>query len=311
MTWAQKEVYSGHESDIFPVSVQGDHFRGATKGMVRTILALAALGLSIAGCGGSPRHDPPDTPEYHAIQDYQKIAGNANLLLSTDRINWVPGRTEPERVSVECRGRYCSVGYSAFLRSNKVIRVLPEELTILQDTNGIPTAIDYFSDPFGVLHSYGAWMEHSFFAATATMYTNDLDPDQGVVQTYGTVTGNTTNTNPEIEAVWTGFATARDHNIATDIESVVTGDARISVSIGESVTADVRLSGLANITTGQTYTDMVYNGMAVTEGQFSRYHADNNRLSGVFYGPNHEEVGGVFDHPQGLVGAFGGRKVPR
>ena len=85
----------------------------------------------IAGCGGSPMKKPPDTPEYHAVKDYERIAGNANLLLSTDRLNWVPGRADPERVSVECRGRYCSIGYSAFLRSNKVATVFTDDLTLL------------------------------------------------------------------------------------------------------------------------------------------------------------------------------------
>ena len=278
--------------------------------MMRTTLALAVLGLLIAGCGGSPREKPPDTPEYHALQDYERIAGNANLLLSTDRINWVPGRTEPDRVSVECKGLYCSVGYSAYARANKVYSLSPEDVTLLPDTNGINTGIEYLINEFNDLHSYAGWMEHSFFASTVVLFKDDIDPDQGVIQTYGTVAGNITETNPVTEATWIGFATARDHNIATDLESVVVGDARISVRIDDEVLADVRLTGLGNTGTGQAYTDMIFEGMSVTDGQFSRYHADDNRLSGAFFGLGHEEVGGVFDHPQGLVGAFGGRKVP-
>ncbi len=271
---------------------------------------MLALCVLVVGCmGGSGSSDIPiPPPEYVAIQDYERIASNANLLLSTDRINWVPGQTEPERVSVECKGLYCSVGYSAFLRANKVFRLLPEELTLLPDTNGINTAIERYVDNFAYLHSYGGWMEYSFFASTVVLWRADIDPDQGVIQTYGTIAGNTTNTNPEVEATWTGFATARDHNIANDLESVVTGGASISVSIGEQVLADVHLTGMSNVTTGQAYTDMIFENMTVEEGQFSRYHADNNRLSGAFYGPDHEEVGGVFDHPQGLQGAYGGKR---
>ncbi len=164
--------------------------------MMRTTLAIAALGLLIAGCGGSPRHKPPDTPEYHAIQDYERIAGSANLLLSTDRINWVPGRIEPERVSVECKGLYCSVGYSAFIRANKVYSLVPEEITILADTNGINTGIDQIINPFNDLHSYAGWMEYSFFASTVVQYKHDIDPDQGVIQTYGTIAGNITRPIP-------------------------------------------------------------------------------------------------------------------
>ncbi len=95
------------------------------------------------------------------------------------------------------------------------------------------------------------------------------------------------------------------------MESVVIGDASISVHIENEVLVDVRLTGLANTATGQAYTDMVFEGMSVTDGEFSRYHADDNRLSGAFFGPGHEEVGGVFDHPEGLVGAYGGSRVAR
>ena len=277
------------------------------KKIVCTITAACILGACMGG-GGSSRvpEVPPPTPEELAIQDYVRIASNANLLLSTDRINWVPGRTEPERVSVECKGLYCSVGYTLFLRANKVFRLLPEETSVLPDTNGINTGVEHVVGSFHDLHSYAGWMEHSFFASTVVLYKHDTDPDQGVIQTYGTIAGNATNTNPETEATWTGFATARDHNIATDLESVVTGDASISVSISEQVLANVYLTGMTNTTTGQAYADMIYENMPVTDGQFSRYHADDDRLSGVFYGPDHEEVGGVFDHPEGLVGAYGG-----
>ena len=276
---------------------------------MRLTLVWAVLALLIAGCGGSPREKPPDTPEYHAIQDYQQIAGNANLLLSTDRINYVPGRTEPERVSVECRGRYCSVGYSHFLRSNKVVPVFTEDLTLLGEINGANAAIEEYSGRFNDAHTYGGWMDHSLFASTVLLYKSDLDPDQGVIQAFATVTGNTTNTNPLMEATWTGFVSARDDAVNPDLASYVTGDARISVRIGDQVMADVHLSDLANVSTGQTYSDVLFDDLVVTDGQFARYHADDDRLSGVFYGPNHEEVGGVFESTEGLLGSYGGRKM--
>ena len=102
--------------------------------------------------------------------------------------------------------------------------------------------------------------------------------------------------------------TARDETAATDRDSNVAGDASISVSIGIQVLADVYLTSMVNSTTGQAYTDVSFEDMLVTDGQFSRYHADDDRLSGAFYGPNHEEAGGVFEHPQGLSGAYGGKR---
>ena len=273
------------------------------------VLALCAL---ITGCGGGGSSNvpevPPPTAEQLAIQDYVRIASNANIVLSTDRINWVPGSTAPVRVSVECKGLFCSVGYTLFVRANKVFRLLPEETQVLPDTNGINTGVEHVVANSIELHSYAGWMEHSFFASTAVLFKQEIDPDRGTVQAYGTVNGFTTNTNPEVEATWTGFVTARDQGVASDLESVVTGDASISVSIGEQVLADVYLSGMSNAATAQAYTDLSYEAMVVTDGQFSRYHADDNHLSGTFFGPNHEEVSGVFEHPQGLLGAYGGTR---
>jgi len=158
-----------------------------------------ALCMLITGCmSGGSGDIPIPPPEYYAIQDYERIASNANVLLSTDRMNWVPGRTEPERVSVECKGMYCSVGYSAFIRSNKVVEVFSEDITLLSDINGVSAAVeDYRRSSWGDIYTYGGWMEYSLFASSAILWKNELDPDQGVVQVFATIFGNATGINPE------------------------------------------------------------------------------------------------------------------
>lgn len=269
-------------------------------------LALCAL---LAGCmaGGSSRVPQP-TPEELAAYDYSRIVENANRVQSTDRLSWVPGAAEPDRVPVNCKDHICSIGFSAFVNANESFSTDPENIELLPETHGIRTVVEQSSSRFVDAHSYDGWMQHSFFYSSARIFTNELDPDQGVVLVVAYANGHSTGTSPGVEATWTGFVSARDRGAATDLESYVTGDASISVSIGGQVLADVFLTGMANATTGQAYTDVTYEDMVVTDGEFSRYHADNDRLSGVFYGPDHEEVGGVFEHPQGLLGAYGGTR---
>jgi len=48
--------------------------------------------------------------------------------------------------------------------------------------------------------------------------------------------------------------------------------------------------------------------MALEEGGFARRKAPGDTVSGRFYGPNAEEVGGVFER-DGIAGAFGGRRT--
>ena len=268
--------------------------------------ALCAL---VAGCmsGGSSRVPVPP-PEYYVAEDYNRIVQNANHVLSTDWLAWVPGVPEPDRVPANCKDARCSIGFSAYLSASGSFGAEVEDIELLPDTNGIRTVIEQTSSKFSDTHDYGGWMQHSFFVSVARIFTNELDPDEGVVRVAAYASGYSTRTNPETEATWTGFVSARDRRAATDIESVLTGDASISVSIGAQVLADVYLTGMANATTGQAYADVTYEDLVVTDGQFSRRHADNDRLSGVFYGPNHEEVGGVFEAPQGLLGAYGGAR---
>lgn len=266
-----------------------------------TVLALCA---GLVACGGSPA----PSEETLAIRDYTRIASNATHILFTDWIDRRPGSTGPERVSVDCRGEYCEAGDSETLYANRVVSVDPEQITVLPDTNGISTGIENF-EGFGIeAHNFVGWMEYGFFASSSRTYVGESHPDRGTIRMFATAIGDAPLTNPEMEATWTGFVSARDDAAVTAFDSYVTGDARISVRIGEQVMADVHLTGMVNATTGQRHGDLVYEDMAVTGGQFSHHHADNDRLSGVFYGPNHEEVGGIFEHPQGLLGAYGGKR---
>ena len=47
---------------------------------------------------------------------------------------------------------------------------------------------------------------------------------------------------------------------------------------------------------------MTWNDLPLNAGEFG-----SDTIQGVFYGPNHEEVGGVFRR-DGLLGAFGGTR---
>ena len=48
---------------------------------------------------------------------------------------------------------------------------------------------------------------------------------------------------------------------------------------------------------------MTWGGLTVTNGTFGT-DSEGDSIQGQFYGPNHEEVGGIFERDQ-FVGAFG------
>ncbi|MXY14448.1 MAG: hypothetical protein F4Y53_01985, partial [Proteobacteria bacterium] len=206
------------------------------------ICIVFALSAGLVACGGSPA----PSAESRAIEEYTRIASNSTHILITDWIRWRPGSTEPERVSVDCRGEYCEVGDSQTLPANRVVAVDPEQITILPDTNGISTGIENFVG-FGIeAHNFVGWMEHSLFVSTSRTFTGESHPDKGSIRVFASASGNAPLTNPEVEATWTGFVSARDDTAGTTRDSYVTGDARISVRIGEQVMADVHLTDMVN-----------------------------------------------------------------
>ena len=55
-----------------------------------------------------------------------------------------------------------------------------------------------------------------------------------------------------------------------------------------------------------SHENIVWENIPVTSGSFATG-SDESSIEGRFYGPNHEEVGGIFEHNE-IVGAFGAKR---
>ncbi len=82
------------------------------------------------------------------------------------------------------------------------------------------------------------------------------------------------------------------------------GDAVMNFKL-DATTMDVFFTSIKNLTTGDDYPDLRFDEIPVSQGAFTS-RTDTAHIAGRFYGPAHEEVGGVFTYPTAL-GAFGGR----
>ena len=105
------------------------------------------------------------------------------------------------------------------------------------------------------------------------------------------------NNPAEGTAEWTGAMVGLDYRDFAE-RRFVQGDAHVRVRFAEMV-LDVALTGIANVVSGESRDDLTWEGVAVRDGAFR-----TPTLSGSFFGPGHEEVGGVFDR-NSIVGAFG------
>ncbi len=61
---------------------------------------------------------------------------------------------------------------------------------------------------------------------------------------------------------------------------------------------------------GERWDDMTWRGMTVTKDGFGHRAGPGDTISGRFFGPGQEEVGGVFERA-GIAGAFGGVRKHR
>ena len=155
--------------------------------------------------------------------------------------------------------------------------------------------------------SFGIWMENSFFLANQTLV---LDPVFDEISVYLDIfsIGAASGTNPSPfngSATWNGIMLGFDEGYAgpdiSRLESgepnVYVGEAALTLTSFSNPAVDVRFS---NITNEVHYlSNVVWRDLPVTEGGF-----EGRGILGRFYGPQHEEVGGVFQFST-INGAFG------
>lgn len=153
---------------------------------------------------------------------------------------------------------------------------------------------------------YGAWLDYSAFE---TSIARGLKTDNvNVLAAYSISFGQRTPDDaPPLQdgATWEGMMLG--HTRGPNAVDALQGDATIAFEF-DAMTVDVLFSNITYVTTGADFRggDIPFNGIQVGNGAFTDRTATAH-IAGRFYGPAHEEVGGVFTWPTAL-GAFGARK---
>ena len=156
-------------------------------------------------------------------------------------------------------------------------------------------------DVFG----YGGWLEHSFFAVRAGVFGGDDSNRAGIVDSF--VLGNATGTNPTSgSGRWSGVMVGADVSATGARGHVIQGEAAITIRDFLNPMVDVGFSNVFDLEAGTTRPDMNWQDIPLASGSFQSG-SGRNQISGQFYGPNHEEVGGVFERNQ-VIGAFGAKR---
>ena len=273
-------------------------------------LAASAVALALAACTGSSE-PPPPTEDELARATYERITSDANAFLMGDHLGYRGTDDAVERVGVRCLDDTCAAAFARFFRSSEAT-VDIAELDLLGERRGVSLVVEEASTDNVDVHVYGGWLDHSLFASEAVLLKSDLFPDQGATVALSYSFGFSTGDNPSAadgSARWEGLMLGRDMSASASRGQVIRGDAGVTVEFGGTgMTADVEFTDIANTETGERRDDMTWHGMAVEEGGFARRNALDDTISGRFYGPNEEEVGGIFER-DGIAGAFGGKRA--
>ena len=157
--------------------------------------------------------------------------------------------------------------------------------------------------------SFGVWMTHSLIFARQDLV---LVPAHDEISVYLDIfsIGAASGTNPsplEGSATWTGFMLGFDESFAgpdisrieRDELNVYEGVTTVALTSFADPAVDVHFTEIVNIATANRLGDVSWWGLPLTDGGF-----EGRGLLGRFYGPAHEEVGGVFQFST-VNGAFG------
>ena len=282
------------------------------KRALPSAFAPLAVVAALAACTHSSDAPTPEpTADEMARADYARIVSGANALRASDDLAYFGADDDIERTRTRCLDSLCSTGFARFSRPSD-FSVDSLELELLGERRGVSLVVERGSGEYVDVHVYGGWLDHSLFATESILLTNDIFPDKGATVVESYATGFSTGENPgaaDGSASWEGLVIGRDMSASESRGQVVVGNADVTVDFAaDSMTADVEFTGIVNVETDDAHDDMAWSGIAVDEGAFGHHDAVDDTISGRFFGPDEEEVGGVFER-NGIAGAFGGRRA--
>ena len=149
---------------------------------------------------------------------------------------------------------------------------------------------------------FAGWMEHSFFLLAIEDRQNHVRSD---IYSGGSAIG----TNPTSGgASWKGVMFGVDGSTAKR-GHVLRGDAEITITGFEDLRTIVAFTNLYDLNTAIRRPDIRWSDLRTNDGVFRSdcSVSPSNCIEGRFYGPEHEEVGGVFLHNH-ILGAFGAKR---
>ena len=271
-----------------------------------TLLCSTTLTFLLAACGGSDDDGPPISSR--TIRgDIGQLIGPATVEIKVETNGdevalWAgPYESHENLDSLEFGSEETPETYRHLGIRHGVSRARTQEVTYRPYPNEVLSYLNY-----------AGWMDHSLFFVSKVRF---MDTSDGFEQleTFNHSLGNASRTNPVSGgASWKGVMAGFDISDTATEGNLIEGDATVTIDDFSQPAVDVALTALRDRSTGSNRPSMIWNGVPVSGGVFwsAGVESDPPAESGImgqFYGPDHEEVGGVFVRNQ-ISGAFGAKR---
>ena len=308
------------------------------------LLMVAGLVMILSGCGGNtlmPMEPPPIDPAVEAaLAELEAVSNISDSILVSDLVFTPAGETERLHGATSCRRTRCLssvlgrpflqyalrtedfeeiLSYDPVVEGGGFVRYRGVSLggfseTLYQREEDI--ARDLLVKIDTDIRSVEGWMQYSKFAIQINsitegfvqvgQYYRDFTGQRYAV---GTSIGQLSETNPvDGNATWEGVMVGGRISDTPEIGDPLRGDATLTFDFSNADldVAFTNIRTLSIVEVPKTYPDMTWENLAVRDGRFGGGF-DEPTIEGRFYGPNHEEVGGIFQRNR-IVGAFGAQR---
>ena len=286
------------------------------------LLSLATV-LSACGGGGSgsgrvPQTGPSSITYNTMVSEVSAILRSSDSLLVTDVLLAHPSRSQGARIPTFCGSGLCQASFSGY--SVLDISLSDFEFSAPTDDHRFFTGSGGVkmgdtrgrNEEAGVATDFknlGGWLDYSAFGAESYRIVSGVSRGvdlRGTIFGLAYSLGDATGTTPAFgNATWTGTMVGGDTSSTANRGNRIQGDATLTFDLSQR-DLDVAFTNIRDIDAGRQHGNITWQNIPVLSGSFSTG-LDGNSIDGRFYGPNHEEVGGVFERNQ-IAGAFGAKR---
>ena len=284
-----------------------------------TLLCSITLTVLLAACGGSgggggegpPARDPDPVsqPEPEEEEEEEEREPEPPPPPPPSVRDTLSGLISSSNTVTDAR----TIDGNAFLWK-VTVQPTPSSLTLIDITRfddapfqrlGIRRGVSRGAYGEASVAEFGGWMTHSFFLVNVWNPVGD-DPLHPTESTFSRAysIGDASGSNPVSgSATWTGvMAGVDEREDRATFGNLLEGDARVSIGNFSRPAVDISLTNIRDRQTDGSHGNISWSGIGLSNGAFSA-----SGLSGRFYGPDHEEVGGIFLRDN-ISGAFGAQR---